>query len=125
MWCLLHGEHAGRCTVHAVTAGLVVLIRQDLTAVGHDQTTSVADHSRVAEMNNGARAICLDAVHEIENYRASIHDNASKRTAGYRKGGNAVLAIVRHNAVAHLNDNRSGAWGAVGDYAGVNIAPHL
>src|SRR5678816_3479912 len=94
---LLHGEHAGRGAVHTITTGLVVLVGQDLTAVGHDQTTSVADHSRVAEMNNGARAVCVYAVREIENYRASIHDKSSKRAAGCRKGVNAVPAIVRHN----------------------------
>src|SRR5262245_42190935 len=75
-------------------------------------------------MNNGGPAIRKDAVRAIENCRASIHDKSGKRAAGYRKGGNAVPAIARHNAVAHLNDNRSRACGASGKNALVAVLLH-
>src|SRR5262245_17249390 len=111
---LFHGKHAGRRTIGAIAAGLVVLIRQDFSTFECNQAAAVADHGRVADMDEGVRALCPDSVQAVEEYRSAIHDKGGKR--GIREGNNAVAGITAHNAVAQLNNYSSGA-AAHGSYA--------
>src|SRR5262245_30366658 len=124
MMCrLFHGKHTSRCALHAITAGLVVLIRQDLTAAGHDQAPSVSYHGGAADMNKGARALRPDAVSAIEKRRAAINDKSGKRSA--RDRGNAMPGIAGNYAVSHLNNDRSCADCALGKYALAVVVLHL
>ena len=124
--CLLHGEHAGWGAVRTITAGLVVLIRKDLATFERDQSSTVANHGRIAEMYDGGWSLRPDAVPAIEKRRAAIHDKGGKHGGAARRAReNAMPGIAGHNTVAHLHDDRSGADRAAGDDASEAVVLHL
>src|SRR4026209_531244 len=94
---LLHGEHAGRGAVHSVSGRLVVLIRENASPAAHDQTATVASHSRVAEVYERVRAKRPDAVPAVEGRCGAVDDDASPRGVGV--GENAVDGAAGHGAI--------------------------
>src|SRR4051812_40754486 len=101
---LFQREDRGRRAVAAVTAQVIVLVRQDAAAACNRESGAVAHHGGAAEQHEGGWSLRNNPGVAVEGRRDAIDCHAHNRMARRRQRNDAAL-IAGDEAVAHLHDD--------------------